>query len=430
MFRKKSKAEQAKDAVQDVASDRAQQVNEQVSVLATQAKDAAVTAKDAAVVAKDRAVEAANEWAPVARERASEAAHVAAERGAELRAKAAEATADARARAAEATADARANTAEARGKAAASAGAMALAFAGAVREALANRGGGKVGEKAAEVRDRAVAGLDHRIDAAVPRGQEAVEGLAPKVDHARDVIVDDVLPKLQELLGNVQSAKDELLAKQDGPVAAVTGAPKKQKRKGGVLLALGALAAAGAGIAWYLNKQQNTPADDPWAERPIGGAGGVDTQVRETLAAKGDGASAAEAAADADAVAAGAPAQSAASSGDDDAPTYRRMAAASGVGGAAAAAEAGSDEPDGADERPLGTLQPADSATTEAAPAADDDGGVHVLASEEIDALAATDPQSAPIDPDVTPSGADAAAHEDTLAEIAHEVTGEEPKQG
>lgn len=119
-------------------------------------------------------------------------------------------------------------------------------------------------KRAAVVRDRAVAGIDRGIDVAAPKAEAAVASLGPKVDVARDKIVDDVLPKLQDLLHNVQTAKDDILASDQPVVATVTGQPKKKKRKGRVLLALGVLAVVGAGVAHYLNKQQQ-PADDPWA---------------------------------------------------------------------------------------------------------------------------------------------------------------------
>lgn len=139
-------------------------------------------------------------------------------------------------------------------------------------------------DKASHARDRAVSGLDHGIDSAVPRGQDAVASMGPKVDHARDLIVDEVLPKISELLGNLQQSKDELLSRQDGPIATVTGAPKKKKRKGGALIIFGLAAAAGAAIAYYLNSQKK-PATDPWAtDHHVGGAPGVDTQVRASLA--------------------------------------------------------------------------------------------------------------------------------------------------
>src|SRR5690606_15593453 len=48
----------------------------------------------------------------------------------------------------------------------------------------------------------------------------------------------------------------------------------------------GLAAAAGAAIAYYLNLQKK-PATDPWATPPVGGAPGVDTQVRSSLADRG-----------------------------------------------------------------------------------------------------------------------------------------------
>lgn len=432
MFRTKSRTEKVKDA----AADRA----DQVGGAAAAAKDRAVeAASHAASAARDTAAE----WAPVAKEKASTAAQVAADR-----------------------------TAGARSKAAAGAGALAVTVLGALRDAFDNKVAphtGAVGEKVAEktvaARDRAVAGIDHGIDVAVPKSQEAVAGVAPVVDHARDLINDEVLPRIQELLGHVQTAKDDLLAKQDGPIAAVTGAPKKKKRKGGTLIALGLLAAAGAGVAYYLNQQQNKPKDDPWAQRPIGGAAGVDSQVRQTLAAQ-DGASAAEAAADADAVMAGT--DSSSSVRTESTPTYDRVASASaaGTGAAAAAATAGSADRVTSEESPMsdqfddstestdstdGTwtsdgdstadvagsastdsadgnwstdgdstnsdawtsgADTADSLSGDATDAGDgsDGAGVHILTSDEIDEMATTTPVSAPIDESVEPSGAEAAA--------------------
>lgn len=121
--------------------------------------------------------------------------------------------------------------------------------------------------QAAVARDKAVAGIDHGIDVAAPKVSDAVGAVGPKVDHARDVIVDDYLPKLQQLLGSLVDRKDEVLAKPDGAVAVVTGAPKKKGPKGLVLLAIGTVAAAGAGIAAYLAQQQKAERKaDPWAE--------------------------------------------------------------------------------------------------------------------------------------------------------------------
>lgn len=241
----------------------------------------------------------------------------------------------------------------------------------AVRERLVPRAeaaAGSVGAHAAEYRHRAVSGLDHGIDAAVPRVEQAVAGVGPKVDHARDLIVDDLLPKLSALVASVQASKDDLLAKQDGPVAAVTGAPKR-RRKGGVLLALGVLAAVGAGVAWYLG-QQSRDQRDPWAalpeERPIGGAPGVDSQVRQNLGTE-----------------AAAGASTGAGAGTSG--TTGATAAAGGtvVGGAAAV---GTDSDQGtADVEPP---SPTTDVTTGTA-----DAPVDMLDSEDIDAMAAGRPE-------------------------------------
>lgn len=128
-------------------------------------------------------------------------------------------------------------------------------------------------KRATVVRDKAVAGIDRGIDIAAPKAESAVANFGPKVDTARDKIVDDVLPKLQELLHNVQSAKDDVLSSNQPVVATITGKPKKKKRKGRVLLALGVLAVVGAGVAHYLSKQQQ-PANDPWATPTSTGGSG------------------------------------------------------------------------------------------------------------------------------------------------------------
>ena len=133
-------------------------------------------------------------------------------------------------------------------------------------------------EKADETRTRALLGVDHGIDSAVPRAQEGVAAVGPKVDHLRDVINNELLPKIQEMLGDVQTGKDRVLTKQDGPIAALTGTPKKKQRKGGALITLGLLAAVGAGVAWYLNQQQRQGATDPWASQ----AGGADPWASRT----------------------------------------------------------------------------------------------------------------------------------------------------
>ena len=165
---------------------------------------------------------------------------------------------------------------------------------------IARERAGVAFDKAGSARDSAVAGLDRGIDSAVPVMQHGVHGAGEKVDKARDVIVDDLLPKLEELLGKVQTSKDDLLAKQDGVTAVVTGAPKKAHRKGGVLIALGLLAAVGAGVAWYLSQQQKTTGDDtdPWAGTTDDGTGEVPAAATAQDAAGREDAGSSDAAAE------------------------------------------------------------------------------------------------------------------------------------
>lgn len=278
--------------------------------------------------------------------------------------KAADAAADRAQQAADVAAQLRDRAAVARDRAAARAQQGASRLAHDVRDSpMLHDVRDRVGPKAAAARDRAVHGLDRGIDAAVPRASEAIGGVAPKVDAAHDYIVDDVLPKLQEWLIGVQASKDDILSRQDGAAAAVTGTPKKRKRKGGVLLTFGLLAAVGAGIAWYLNQQQNAPKTDPWAgstgSRPVGGAPGVDSQVRESLGSDPG---------------TGATSGTAGTSG-----TVGASAGATSATGTAAGTTAGA--------AATGTTAPAGDATG--------DDAVRVLESEEIDELGADVPASA-----------------------------------
>ncbi|WP_299518024.1 hypothetical protein [uncultured Serinicoccus sp.] len=135
------------------------------------------------------------------------------------------------------------------------------------------------------LRDRAVSGVDHGIDVAVPRAQESIAGVAPAVDHVRDLINDELLPKIQQMLADMQVGKDRLLAQDEGVVAAVTGTPKPRKRRGGALITLGLLAAAGAGLAWWLAQQQRQPAADPWAAKETRDPWAASTSTTSTSSA-------------------------------------------------------------------------------------------------------------------------------------------------
>lgn len=125
-------------------------------------------------------------------------------------------------------------------------------------------------DRATSARNSAVSSMDKGIDSFVPRAQESIGNAGTAIDSAFDsaheTLVNDVLPKLQELLGNVQTGKDDLLARTDGPIATVTGAPKaKNKRKGGALITFGVLAAVGAVVAYTVSQRKSEPEIDPWA---------------------------------------------------------------------------------------------------------------------------------------------------------------------
>ena len=98
-----------------------------------------------------------------------------------------------------------------------------------------------------------------------------MEGLAPKVDTARDRIVDDLLPKVAEAIAAVAAASAAARAnaadvadRSGGAYAVLKGeAVAKPRRKGKMLLTLGILAAAAAAAAVVFKK--SAPREDPWA---------------------------------------------------------------------------------------------------------------------------------------------------------------------
>ena len=123
-------------------------------------------------------------------------------------------------------------------------------------------------------RDWARPRVEHGIEVAAPKLESAVSGLAPKVDTARDKIVDDLIPRIGEAIAAwaaaSTAAKDEVVSRGQGAAAVISGdavASSKHKRRNRVLLALGLLAAAGAGVTAFLKK--SAPKDDPWTT-PLG----------------------------------------------------------------------------------------------------------------------------------------------------------------
>lgn len=227
MFRTKS------DVAADKAGKQTKKARKQGKKARKDAKKAGKAAAARGEAVKGKVLARAAAAAGAAKGGASNAKSAALDKTADARATAMDKTADARAAAMDKTADARAAAID----------------------------------KAAHARDSAVSGLDRGVDAAVPVMQQGVSDISEKVDHARDRLVDDVLPKLQEMLNNAQSSKDDLLAESDSRVAVVTGAPKKGPKKGGFLIAFGILAAIGAGVAYYLSQQKSTTESDtdPWA---------------------------------------------------------------------------------------------------------------------------------------------------------------------
>ncbi len=98
---------------------------------------------------------------------------------------------------------------------------------------------------------------------------EAAEAIAPKVEHARETFVDDVLPKVASALATI--AAGAAAARESAAVAADRApdayavlkgdAVAKKGGKGKWILLLGALAAGAAVMAW--RKSNERP--DPWA---------------------------------------------------------------------------------------------------------------------------------------------------------------------
>jgi hypothetical protein len=113
--------------------------------------------------------------------------------------------------------------------------------------------------------------VEHGIEVAAPKLESAVSSLAPKVDTARDKIVDELLPRVTEAItawaAASAAARDEAVSRGAGAAAVISGdavaAPKRKGKKGKVMLTLGLLSAAGAGIAAFMKK--SAPKDDPWA---------------------------------------------------------------------------------------------------------------------------------------------------------------------
>lgn len=116
------------------------------------------------------------------------------------------------------------------------------------------------GPKAAGARDWAAPRLESGLDAAAPKVQDAVQAIGPKVDSARDTLVDEVLPRISEALEALAGHRD-LSTRSSDAASALAGKPKR--RRGKVFLFLGVVAAAAA-IAVVLKDRLASRRDDPW----------------------------------------------------------------------------------------------------------------------------------------------------------------------
>ena len=112
--------------------------------------------------------------------------------------------------------------------------------------------------------------VEHGIEVAAPKLESVVSGLAPKVDTARDKIVEELIPRLTDAIAAFTeastAAKDEAISRGAGAAAVISGdasASPKRKKKGKVLMILGLLTAAGAGVVAFM--KNSAPKDDPWA---------------------------------------------------------------------------------------------------------------------------------------------------------------------
>lgn len=126
-----------------------------------------------------------------------------------------------------------------------------------------------VGQATENARVWAKPRVEHGIEVAAPHLESAVNGLAPKVDTARDKIVDELIPRLAEAISAwaaaSAAAKGETVSRGKGAVAVMSGnavATPKKGRKRRVLLILTLVGGAAAAVMAFMKK--SAPKDDPW----------------------------------------------------------------------------------------------------------------------------------------------------------------------
>lgn len=139
--------------------------------------------------------------------------------------------------------------------------------AGATAAALADQGKLWASSVAAPKLDRA---WRDSVKAAAPRVEAAAEKARPAVDHARDVLVDDYIPRLQKAMqdaARAASGEDSLGGKASKAGKAAQKALSKPTSSHSTAKTVGWIlvgtAAAGTG---YLLWRRTQPVDDPWAE--------------------------------------------------------------------------------------------------------------------------------------------------------------------
>lgn len=127
---------------------------------------------------------------------------------------------------------------------------------------------------ARDAREWATPRVEKGLEAAAPKVEAAVDRLTPAVDALHDKIVDDLLPRLVDVVNAAAAAglsagsdaADTAKSRGGGAVAVIRGEAiaKPHRRRGRtLLLVLTALSAAGA-AAFAVFKRQ-APQDDPWA---------------------------------------------------------------------------------------------------------------------------------------------------------------------
>jgi len=140
--------------------------------------------------------------------------------------------------------------------------------AAAVADQLRERVVPAVGLATENARDWARPRVEHGIEVAAPKLGSAVNQLAPKVDLARDKIVDELIPRIAEAIAGwaaaSAAAKDEALSRGQGAAAVITGdaVASPKGRKGQILMALGLLSAIAAAAMTLMKR--SAPKDDPW----------------------------------------------------------------------------------------------------------------------------------------------------------------------